>query len=53
LQYDAPIVTPPPADFDGDLGIWQNNFPLDEGAGPADGDANGYGAVNGADFLVW
>lgn len=34
-----------------DLGIWQAGFGLEEGATEMDGDANGDGAVTGADYL--
>ena len=47
------------ADFDADgdvddtdLAMWSSGYGT-SAAGPADGDANGDGLVNGADFLIW
>lgn len=48
------------ADFDqnqqvdaADLAIWSSNFALAEGGFPDTGDANGDGAVDGSDLLIW
>lgn len=42
------------SDADGsDFLAWQRGFGITQGALPADGDANGNHAVNGADFDVW
>lgn len=47
-------------DFDGngivdanDLLVWQANFGITMGANPAQGDANGDGAVNILDYYIW
>lgn len=36
-----------------DLGLWKTGFGMQTGAGRTNGDADGNGAVDGADFLSW
>jgi hypothetical protein len=60
--HSALLTYPPslPGDFDADgdvdgadFIIWQTNFPLANGAGPANGDGDGDRDVDGADFVAW
>lgn len=51
---------PPQPDFDGDGDVdgadfvaWQTNFPMEIGAGLAEGDSDADGDVDGADFAAW
>ena len=56
----APVSALASADFNSDgfvkaddLGLWKTGFGMQTGAGRTNGDADGNGAVDGADFLAW